>query len=141
MRTARQFVWVHPDDCEPPHGLNMNDPRDYEKVNYLRECFLEKGFDLDQPALIGYPLNGKIQLLSGTHRHLAAKQAGILLPVSLWLRSDIERMWGTMGWEKAIEDISVRDLRDRLLSEGESIPPYEPINTKELCYAEDIPNS
>lgn len=123
-RRARILVWVDPRDCTAPHGLDMQTERDANKVEDLRQQFEERGFDINCSALVGYPLNGKIQLLSGTHRHLAAKQAGILLPVTLWLRSDVERMWGTELWDRVIEDIPVSDLTSILLSTGFSIPPY-----------------
>jgi hypothetical protein len=102
----------------------MDSARDANKVEDLRQQFEENGFDINYSALVGYPLDGKIQLLSGTHRHLAAKQANILLPVTLWLRSDIERMWGTDLWDKTIQDIPVKDLLYYSVKEGFSIPPY-----------------
>lgn len=124
-RKARQFVWVDPLDCFPPHGLDMQSKRDYDKVAFLREAFEKSGFDHNEPALIGYPLDNGIQLLTGTHRHLAAKQAGIKLPVSLWLRSDIERTWGTELWTDVIADIPVRELEEKPVEDGFKIPPYD----------------
>ncbi len=119
------LVWVNPQDCIAPHGLDMDADRDANKVAHLRQQFEENGFDTNYPALVGYPLNDKIQLLSGTHRHMAARQANILLPVTLWLRSDIERMWGTELWDKAIQDIPVKDLEHHAIEEGFKIPPYD----------------
>lgn len=87
---------------------------------------------MDEPALVGYPLDGRIQLLSGTHRHLAAKQAGILLPVTLWLRSDVEKMWGTDLWPTVIKDISVRNLISVEIKEGEMLIPYQAIDPKKM---------
>lgn len=82
---------------------------------------------MSRSCLVGYPLDGKIQLLSGTHRHRAAELAGIQLPVTLWLRSDVERLWGTPDWKKLIEDIPVRELEHAVVKEGFQIPPYEPV--------------
>lgn len=45
-----------------------------------------------------------MQALSGAHRHLAAEMADISLPVSLWLRSDVENAYGTDEWKKIMED-------------------------------------
>ena len=99
------------EDCEPPHGLDMAWPHDADKVASLEKQFRENGFDKKYPALIGYPLNGKIQLLSGTHRHAASSRSGVKLPVILWLRSDIEASWGELqAWKKVIEDIPVSEL-------------------------------
>jgi hypothetical protein len=106
--------------------------RDIFKVSSLYHDFKTLGFNIRMPALVGYPLNGKIQLLSGTHRHLAAQQAGILLPVTIWLRSDIESLWGTEEWTRVIEDIPVTELMARMVEDGFKIPPYQRINTEEL---------
>lgn len=124
MRYARSFIWVDPDDCDPPHGLDLEPgSRDSIKVEWLTEAFSKNGFDRKMPALVGYPLNGRIQLASGTHRHTAAKRAGIQLPVKMTLRSDVEAMWGTPAWEKFIEDISVENLESVLVKEGGQPPP------------------
>ena len=103
------ITWVHAQDCFPPHGLDMTAPRNYKKVEMLIEAFTrDGGFDKSKSALLGYPLDGKIQLLSGTHRHRAAEATGILLPVMLWLRSDIERVWGDLeSWVHVMRDIPV----------------------------------
>lgn len=80
-RYARLFVWMHPIDLDPPHGLDLEPgSRDSLKVEALTEAFAKDGFDRDEPALVGYPLNGRIQLATGTHRHEAASRAGIRLP-------------------------------------------------------------
>lgn len=125
MRKSKQYMCVSPDDCLPHHGLDMKSKRDYEKVERLAKEFKANGFDLNMPALVGYPLENKIQLLSGTHRHLAAQQANIKLPVSIWLRSDIERMWGTELWTTVIEDIPVKDLEEAEVKEGFHMAPYD----------------
>lgn len=84
--------------------------RDRKKVGWLYDMFVADGFDMAKPALVGYPLDGRIQLLSGTHRHTAAKYADILLPVTLWLRRDIERYWGRPEWATIMQDILVQDI-------------------------------
>lgn len=128
MRCLRSFIWVDPGDCDPPHGLDMQGERDANKVAMLYEAFVNHGFDLDQPALVGYPCNGRIQLLSGTHRHEAAKQANIRLPVTLWLSSDIMETWGTELWEETIRDIPVRELQTYPIKEGFYRSPYDPVD-------------
>lgn len=127
MRKALCYVWVHPDDCDPPHGLDLTVEHDATKVEMLRQAFVESGFDLGQPALVGYPLDGRIQLVSGTHRHLAAEQADILLPVTLWLRTDIQEMWGTELWLDVIRDIPVRDLENWAIIDGPNRSPYQAV--------------
>src|ERR1035437_51436 len=100
-RYARQYLLLHPDDCIPPHGLDLTPgSRDSIKVEYLEEYFRAYGFDKSKPALVGYPLNGKVQLLSGTHRHEAAKRVNMMLPVAMRLSSYVEAAWGTLEWDK-----------------------------------------
>lgn len=127
MRYATGYVLVHPDDCEPPHGLDLTPgSRDSLKVELLTEAFMKGGFDPNEPALAGYPLDGKVQLVKGTHRHEAAKRAGILLPVTMILRSVIEAKWGTAQWNDLLEDIPVKDLESVLVKEGgEPAPSLE----------------
>lgn len=110
-RYARLYIWVDPSDCDPPHGLDLEPgSRDSLKVEKLQQDFEQFGFDLDMPALVAYPNNGRIQLLSGTHRHEAAKRVGIKLPVHFIMRSLVEAKWGTDEWANIIKDIPVREL-------------------------------
>lgn len=118
-RYARGYVLLHPVDCVAPHGLDLTPgSRDSIKVHWLTESFCKDGFDPNEPVLIGYPLDGKIQLVTGTHRLLAAFIANILLPVKLMLRSEVEAMWGTAKWNDFVADVPVKDL--------ELIPVPEP---------------
>ena len=105
-------VWVHHSDCDPPHGLDMESEHDRVKVAGLLAQFVQSGFDKRFPALIGYPDgNGRIQLLSGTHRHKAAEVLDtMMLPVTLWLRSDVESSWGLEDWLKVMKDVPVQEL-------------------------------
>ena len=127
-RLASFIIWVSPDDCMPPHGLDMQRERDANKVKMLADAFWANGFDKNEPALVGYPLDGKIQLLTGTHRHEAAKLAGILLPIKMWLRSDVEEMWGTELWDTVIKDIPVNELECAEVKEGRFRSPYDPVD-------------
>lgn len=125
-RYARQYVRVCPEDCDAPHGLDLEPgSRDDLKVRWLTEMFRTNGFDPAMPALIGYPKDGRIQLLSGTHRHAAAKRAGIGLPVRLQLRSIVEASWGTETWERLMRDIPVQDLEWAPIDEGGKPPALE----------------
>jgi hypothetical protein len=132
-RQAQFFTWLDPSDCSPPHGLDLEpNSRDSIKVDELEKAFKEKGFDLDMPALVGYPLDGKIQLLSGTHRHEAAKRANIKLPVHIILSSTVQATWGTELWDDVIKDIPVNELvcmdvpKDRFVAGiDERIDPFD----------------
>lgn len=112
--TTPCVMWLDPSDCDPPHGLELDVAgHDLNKVLVLEELFKRFGFNKSMPALVGYALNGRIQLLSGTHRHEAAKRAGINIPVTLWLGSDVEKSWGELQeWAKVMEDISVSELEN-----------------------------
>ncbi len=125
------IIWVSAGDCDPPHGLNLAPgSRDRLKVESLLDAFELDGFDLSEPALIGYPLDGRIQLLSGTHRHRAATLAEIRLPVTLWLRSTVEQCWGRPLWAGIMEDIQV----SRLMDYSESLaPPALSLQTTNTC--------
>ena len=122
IRLARHYILAHPTDCEPPHGLDLSPgSRDSIKVDMLTEAFVRDGFDPKMPALVGYPLNGRIQLLTGTHRRESADRAGIMLPVTMKLRSVVEAAWGTAEWDQLILDIPVEDLE--LAPVQDPVPP------------------
>lgn len=123
IRFARQVLFLHPSDCLPPHGLDLTvGSRDSLKVEMLAEAFANEGFDPNMPALVGYPTAEKvIQLLSGTHRHEAARRVNILLPVKIILRSIVEASWGLDDWRKVIADIPVEQLMWAQV--GDPVPP------------------
>lgn len=122
-RRARLYILVHPDDCDPPHGLDLTlGGRDARKVALLAEAFARAGFDRNKPALMGYPKDGRIQLLSGTHRHEAARLVDMRLPVVMYMRSVVEAVWGTPAWAELIEDIPVKELEQAPVKEG-GVPP------------------
>ncbi len=131
MRRTRMLVWVDPHDCLPPHGLDDKSRRDMIKVHDLTMAFVLMGFDVKYPALVGYVVGGKIQLLSGTHRHMAALLAKIKLPVTLWLRSDVEATWGTDLWPTVIADIPVHVLENMPVEDGPKLSPYERVSFDE----------
>lgn len=122
-RYVRGYVLMHPTDLVPPHGLDLTPgSRDSIKVEMLTEAFIKNGFDPNEPAMVGYPLDGKIQLVTGTHRHEAGTRADIFLPITIKLRSEVEAIWGTPAWDEFIADIKVKDLELIPVKEG-GIPP------------------
>lgn len=124
IRFARQVLFLDPDDCVPPHGLDLTTgSRDAQKVDFLTFAFKTEGFDPKEPALVGYPDGaGKVQLLSGTHRHEAARRANIRLPVKMVMRSSVEAAWGLDDWARVIADIPVEDLLWAPVGEPQSPP-------------------
>jgi hypothetical protein len=51
------------------------------------------------PPLTGYTMTAGIQLISGSHRIIAAKDAGFAtVPVRLYSESYIKQIWGTPEW-------------------------------------------
>lgn len=136
-RFARLYIWVDPTDCDPPHGLDLTPgSRDSLKVEKLQEAFIQNGFDLSEPCLVGYPCDGRIQLLSGTHRHEAALRAGIKLPVHFVLRSVVEALWGTDEWPNVIRDIPVKELECAIVKDN----PWVPALAERINVQYDLPD-
>lgn len=101
------LIWVDPADCDPPHKAEQ------KKMQKFVEAFEAAGFNENHPAVIGYPFNGRIQLLSGSHRHAAALKTGTKLPVTMWLQSDIQRAWGNLEeWAKVMKQVAVKDFHE-----------------------------
>ena len=72
---------------------------DVERYEALRMAFTACGWALDKPVLAGYrALCGRVQLVSGSHRWAAARDAGILVPVWLKTREEVESFWGSDAW-------------------------------------------
>ena len=81
---------LSPDECMPPHSAKRE-----EVVVSLANYFYNKGWGRGFPALLGYPWEGKIQLLSGSHRWAAAKMAGLeKVPVLVYPYETIDKAWG-----------------------------------------------
>lgn len=72
-------VWLHPEQCSPPHRVTHP-----EKVDALREQFMREGWAVGCPVLVGYLFERRIQLLSGSHRWAAAQRADIVIPVAVY---------------------------------------------------------
>ena len=81
--------WLPTGVCFPPHRVVRP-----SQVAELAGQFREGGWDLSKPPLIGYPYGEGIQLLSGTHRHAAAMEAGIKVPVRIVSYSDVWLSYG-----------------------------------------------
>jgi hypothetical protein len=80
--------------CDPPHRVARP-----EQVVELANAFARAGWGRGEPALVGYPLEGRVQLLSGSHRYAAAKMAHLdFLPVAFWSLHAIEKAFGDL-WE------------------------------------------
>jgi len=122
--------WIHPSDLDPPHGLDLVHGSDLHRCLSLFEAFQTAGFDRTRPALVAYPLHGRIQLLSGTHRLQAAVWADMALPVVFWLRSSIEAAFGNLDqWFTVMKEIPVVELetwtRADLYRVGEKAKSYD----------------
>jgi hypothetical protein len=76
----------------PPHRITHPD-----KLYDFAEKFIVDGWGEQQEALVGYPLDGKIQLLSGTHRHAAAILAELSrIPVIVKPIKDVKDAFGDL---------------------------------------------
>lgn len=83
--------WVSVAECDPPHGVSHPD-----HAIELANQFAASGWDPSCPALVGYPWQGRIQLLSGSHRWIAAGIAGIQIPVVIVPFKHVDRCWGDL---------------------------------------------
>lgn len=83
--------WIQWDACDPPHRVTH-----YSKLAELVKSFAAKGWN--GQALIAYPFEGRLQLLSGSHRHEAARLVDIRIPVILHSYEFIKHLWGTDLW-------------------------------------------
>lgn len=81
----------------PPHRITRP-----EQVDELQESMLHVGWR-GQP-LFGYPFEGGIQLLTGTHRRMAAIRAGLHVPVKVHSLSQVQDIWGTDNWSTLFEE-------------------------------------
>lgn len=100
------FYFLHPLTCDPPHRISHE-----EKLADLADEFVTNGWSPEHPVLIGYVLDGRVQLLSGTHRHAAANYACIALPVLLRPYAEIEQAWGTEHWAEIMTAPLLRECQ------------------------------
>jgi ParB-like chromosome segregation protein Spo0J len=73
----------------PPHKVTRP-----EQVVELAESMRLVGWQ--GPPLIGYPVYGYYQLLSGTHRHAAARIIGVGIPVILRSYEEVRDAYGDL---------------------------------------------
>jgi hypothetical protein len=84
------ITWLPVEACDPPHGVARPD-----QVVDLANAFVRGGWGRGQPALVGYRYEGRVQLLSGSHRWAAALLAGLeRIPVILREEADVRTSWG-----------------------------------------------
>lgn len=91
--------WLSPKACMPPHRVTHDD-----KLEILYGEFVESGWDASKPDLLGYPFNGKVQLISGSHRWAAADLAEIDIPVNLMTYEHVQSIWGTDAWVTMLQN-------------------------------------
>jgi ParB-like chromosome segregation protein Spo0J len=78
--------------CSPPHRITHE-----EKLRSLTQSMRQGGW-VGRP-LIGYTAASGIQLISGSHRIVAAKDAGLAtVPVKVYTENYIKQIWGTDEW-------------------------------------------
>ena len=87
-----EVQWLSPGQCLPPHRITHP-----EKASQLCQDFLTSGWDMRQGALVGYPLEDGIQLITGSHRWAAALGAGIKVPVRVVPYSEVWASWGNLN--------------------------------------------
>ena len=83
--------WLNPTIADPPHAVCS-----YLKRDTLTAAFRTHGWDPFEPALLGYPWEGRIQLIDGSHRWDAAMEAPLShIPIYLmpcrWIQRSTSR--------------------------------------------------
>lgn len=75
-----------------------------EQVDELATLFSQSGWGAGYEALVGYVINGNLQLLSGTHRRAAAQQANIKIPVVIIPSDVVKTSWGHLeSWNQVMK--------------------------------------
>ena len=96
--------------CMPPHSVSRHN----DVIDFANE-FATNGWGPGYPNLLGYPWEGKIQLLSGSHRWAAAKMAGLeSIPVLVYPYKDIEYAWGNSEhWRLLMRSGEIHEMDKR----------------------------
>ena len=88
---------LSPQLCDPPHRITH-----LEKVCDICRSLAVNGWVGDQ--LVGYLLDGRIQLINGSHRWAAAKELGIHIPVVVVSYAYVQDIWGDLDkWQQLLE--------------------------------------
>jgi hypothetical protein len=85
--------WLTLIDVDVPHRVTH-----FDKLDWLVNEFTIGGWDATKPNLLGYALNARIQLVTGSHRSAAAGIVGIRFPVDIYSYSYMRKIWGTDAW-------------------------------------------
>lgn len=86
-----------PNALTPPHKVTRP-----EQVDLLAMDIETHGWQ--GPPLVGYRLDGGVQLLSGTHRHAACKRLQFAIPVVLREFEAVKTAWGDVErWKRLME--------------------------------------
>lgn len=94
MSVDKAVVWIETWRCDPPHRITHP-----EKYDELRSEFIARGWGDGCPALLGYSLDGRVQLVSGSQRWAAAHDAGLKqIPVVVVSYDDAREFWGSDQW-------------------------------------------
>lgn len=86
-----EIVWMPAEMCAPPHRVTHPD-----RLADLITAIERDGWN--GPMLLGYWLDGKVQLISGSHRWAAATALHRQLPVWLHDYEYIRGIYGTHEW-------------------------------------------
>lgn len=87
------IVWLAPPDCDPPHPVTRS-----AKLEALIRDLQQHGWRRGHPALLGYPLEDRVQLLTGAHRWAACVELQRLIPVDLMAHETVVLQWGDDDW-------------------------------------------
>lgn len=89
----RTITWLGTDQLDPPHRVTHP-----EHADALTADMARVGWRMGAPACLGYDLNGRVQLISGSHRWEACRRLGRLMPVVVMPYAEVAALWGTDAW-------------------------------------------
>lgn len=100
-----KVFWIDPKHCDPPHRITHP-----QQVEGLAHSI--RRFGWDGPPLTGYFDSDRVILLSGSHRFGAALSLGIRLPVKVYAKMQIDRVFGNVPEWKSVVNPNTRIIRD-----------------------------
>lgn len=91
--------WLLAEECDPPHAVTH--PEKLEAlVLSLRNCW-------NGPALLGYKFEGRIQLISGSHRWTASQLLGERMPVFMLDYNYVQCCYGMDTWQELMNSAPI----------------------------------
>lgn len=96
---------MHWSELDPPHAA------DPYKTAVIASALQRFGWLPSEPCVLGYPLEGRTQLLSGSHRWDACRLLDRSMPVVLKSFSEVQEAWGDIDrWAQIMAPIKLCEV-------------------------------